>query len=361
MGYMQVYRVGGERAESAMRKISQLLTGEGIDCDELGEQRPDMGCVLIDFTAGEDLVLQTEATVPQLPQILAASTQTLGGKQLEISDEFVSPDLPDEEIIRRVQCMQNMAVRILEEVPEPAHNRILLDGTTEGEDAPLEDLAGILNSAGIEWSLLEEETDTEGTGIVYTHYRRLSYARLLQTDYPGYIHIQMAPTPELRVEALTVGDISYTPNITAEVIAVRHTRFLHMLERLRNPDAFRRDPLDERALSVLFIGDRNLGTSLKNGMGEEVSLQTQASVAGAVTEAKKHDAVLIYLGGPEEAKERFSFLQVLLKQEDRPPLALLFLKSPPDQIRNFCEKQGVAIIESKSSEAVRDALLALQS
>ena len=188
MGYMQVYRVGGEKADSAMRKISQLLTGEGIDCDELGDLRPDMGCVLVDFMAGEDNVLATEQTVPQLPQILAASTATLGGKQLEIADEFVSPDLPDEEIIRRVQCMQNMALRLLEEVPNPTHTRILLDGETEGDEPALKKLSEILNEAEIEWEKLEDEKDTDGTGILYTHYRRLSYARLLQQDYPGYIH-----------------------------------------------------------------------------------------------------------------------------------------------------------------------------
>ncbi len=41
MGYMQAYRVGGgTNPDSAIRKISLLLTGEGIDCDELGDDRP---------------------------------------------------------------------------------------------------------------------------------------------------------------------------------------------------------------------------------------------------------------------------------------------------------------------------------
>ena len=113
MGYMQAYRVGGNSADSAIRKVSLLLTGEGIDCDELGEQRPDIGCVLIDFTAGEDLVRKTEQTVPQLPQIVVASSQILGNKQLAIADEFVSPDLPAPEIIRRVQCMAQYIIAVL--------------------------------------------------------------------------------------------------------------------------------------------------------------------------------------------------------------------------------------------------------
>jgi hypothetical protein len=52
----------------AARKISRLLTGEGIDCDDLGDLRPENGCVLLDFTKGEELVNETVATVPQLPR-----------------------------------------------------------------------------------------------------------------------------------------------------------------------------------------------------------------------------------------------------------------------------------------------------
>ena len=169
MGYMQAFRVGGKNPESALRKVSLLLTGEGIDCDELGNERPEVGCVLIDFTAGEDLVRKTEQTVPHLPQILVASTHSLGAKQLAIADEFVSADMPAPEIIRRVQCMENLSVRIREEVPEPAHTRILIDGETQGDDAPLKNLAKILTDAEIAWEPLKEETDATGTGIVYTH------------------------------------------------------------------------------------------------------------------------------------------------------------------------------------------------
>jgi hypothetical protein len=67
----------------------------------------------------------------------------------------------------------------------------------------------------------------------------------------------------------------------------------------------------------------------------------------------------VQLGSKEDAKERFTFLQVLLKAPDHPKLALLFLKQAPDQIRTFCEKNGVAIIESTSSEDVEQALLGL--
>ena len=361
MGYMQVYRVGNSRGDSPLGKISRLLTGEGIDCDELGHQRPDTGCVLIDFTTGEARVHQVAGLAPQLPQILVTSTQILGGKQLEICDEFVSSDMPDAEIIRRVNCMQNMALRIVEDVPEPSKTQVLLDGKTEEDDAPLKPLAGILNKAEIEWNPLEADNDMEGTGIVYSYYRQSAYARMLQKDYPGYVHIQMAPTSELRVEALTVGDISYTPRTTAEEIPVRHARLLKMLDRLRNPEAFFVESAEVRALNVLFVGDRNVGTNLKNGMGEDINLKTIATVAGGLTEAEKHQAVLVQLGGRDDAKERFAFLQMLLKKENHPVLALLFLKSAPDQIRSFCEKQGVTVIESKSSEEVQQILLGLRS
>lgn len=359
MGYMQAFRVGGKNPESALRKVSLLLTGEGIDCDELGDERPEVGCVLIDFTAGEDLVKKTEQTVPHLPQILVASTQSLGIKQLAIADEFVSADMPAPEIIRRVQCMENLSVRIREEVPEPAHTRILIDGDTQGDDAPLKNLAKILTDAEISWEPLKEETDPVGSGIVYTHYRRQSYARLLQRDYPGYIHVQMAPTPELRIEALTVGDISYTRNTLPEEIVVRHKRLLHMLHRLRNPDNFRRDPLEHRAMRVLFIGDRNVGTELRTGGGEDIEYKAMATVAGALAEAKKNDAVLIHLGGKEDAKERFAFLQALLKSPDKPPTALYFQKETPEKMKEFCDKSGVTIIASKTSAEVKDLMLEL--
>jgi len=82
MGYVQVYRVGNSGGESPLGKISRLLTGEGIDCGDLGDVRPENSCVLIDCKRGEKLVSETVATVPELPQILVASTMTLGGRQL---------------------------------------------------------------------------------------------------------------------------------------------------------------------------------------------------------------------------------------------------------------------------------------
>jgi hypothetical protein len=359
MGYMQAYRVGGNSAESAIRKISQLLTGEGIDCDELGDERPDIGCVLIDFTAGEELVRKTEQTVPQLPQIIVASTQLLGNKQLAIADEFVSPDLPAPEIIRRVQCMENLAVRIQEEVPEPKHTKILVDGGTEEDDAPLKNLAQILNDAEIAWEPLTEENDEEGTGIIYTYYRREGYARLLQRDYPGYVHIQMAPTAEMRAEALSVGDFSYVPNTLPEEITTRHTRLLHMINRLRNPENFKVDPLEHRSMNLLFIGDRNVGTDLRSRLDEGIEIKTLATVAGALIESKKHDAVLVFLGGKEDAKERFTFLQLMLKDKTTPPKALYFPKEAPDRIKAFCEQTGVTVIESQSPDEMRETLLGL--
>ena len=69
-----------------------------------------------------------------------------------------------------------------------------------------------------------------------------------------------------------------------------------MLDRLRKPDDARDDG-GNRALEVLFIGDRNVGNNLKNGFGENIDLTTMATTAGAMTEAKKNDVVLIYLGG----------------------------------------------------------------
>ena len=354
MGFMQVYRIGdtGGGADSPLGKISRLLTAEGIDSEQLGDQRPQTGCALIDLSAGEDLVRRAAATVPQLPQILVTSTLSLGIRQLEIADDFVSSDMPGQEIVRRVECMQNIALRIVEEVPKPTRVRVLLDGKTDGDDAPLEALAGILNEAEIEWEPLKDESDPEGAGIVYAYYHRLSYARLLQKDYPGYIHIQMAPTRELRVEALQTGDIAYLPRTAPEEILIRHKRLLHMQERLRNPEAFREESAEERATNVLFVGDRNVGNTLKNRLGESINLSTMATTAGGMAEAAKNEAVLIHLGGREDAKERFVFLQMLLKSEDKPALALLFMASPPDRIRDFCEKQDVTIIESKEPEEI---------
>ena len=105
-----------------------------------------LSCVLIDFTAGEELVRKTEKMVPQLPQIVVSSTLTLGTRQLNIAEDFVSPDLPDPEIIRRVQCMENLNVRIREEVPDPKYTKIFLDGATEEDDAPLRKFSQILNA-----------------------------------------------------------------------------------------------------------------------------------------------------------------------------------------------------------------------
>ncbi len=189
MGYMQAYRVGNSRGESPLGKISRLLS-EGIDCDDLGDTQPENGCVLIDFTAGEDLVHQTRNSVPQLPQVLVASTQTLGFRQLDLADDFVSPDMPAAEVISRVECLTNAAVRIVEEVPEANQTRILLDGET-GEEGSLRTLAELLTENEIEWTQLEDKNDPEGTGLIYAHYRRSSYARFLQGDFPGYLHIQM--------------------------------------------------------------------------------------------------------------------------------------------------------------------------
>jgi hypothetical protein len=361
MGFMQVYRVGTTGGEAALGKISRLLTGEGIDSEDLGRTQPENGCVLIDLNTGEDNVRQVVSAVPQLPHILVTSTAALGSRQLDLCDECVSPDLPDQEIVRRVQCMQNMALRLVEEVPEPTHTRVLLDGDTEGDDATLKDLVIILKEAEIEWEPLTENSDPDGTGIIYTHYRRLSYARLLQGDYPGYIHIQMARTPELRVEALTSGDISYVPKSNPEEIVARHPKFLKMLERLRKPDDFRELSTEESALDVLFVGDRNVGNALRTKMSDAINLKTQASTAGGITEAIKHDAVLIQLGGKEDAKERFTFLQVLIKAKEHPALALLFLKTAPDQFKSFCEKNGVALIETGDAEEVQKVLTGLSA
>ena len=111
----------------------------------------------------------------------------------------------------------------------------------------------------------------------------------------------------------------------------------------------------------MFIGDRNIGNNLQNEFGDDIELVTMATTAGAMAEAKKHDLVLIYLGGKEDAKQRLAFLQMLLKEEDKPELALLFLKPAPDQLRTFCEKNGVAVIESKSPSEIADILLAIDA
>jgi len=170
------------------------------------------------------------------------------------------------------------------------------------------------------------------------------------------MHIHMALTPELRVEALTVGDYSYTPKQDKEEIITRHKRFLHMLDRLRNPSNYHEETAEHSAVKVFFLGDRNTGTTLRNRFSEAVILDATASTAGAVAQSKSYDVVLIQLGAQDEAKERFAFLQMLLKSGDHPNLALLFFKPPPDSIRGFCEKQGVTIIESKNSEDVEEAL-----
>ena len=57
MGYMQAYRVGNSQGEAPLGKISRLLTGEGIDCDDLGDSQPENGCVLIDFTSGKGVLV----------------------------------------------------------------------------------------------------------------------------------------------------------------------------------------------------------------------------------------------------------------------------------------------------------------
>jgi hypothetical protein len=359
MGYMQVYRVGGTRSESALKKISLLLTGEGIDCDELADNRPQMGCVLIDFSSGEELVKKTLQSVPQLPQIVVTSTQTLGSKQLAIADEFVSPDLPSHEIIRRVQCMDNLATRIQEEVPKPTHTRILIDGETEGDEATLKKLAGILKSAEINWEQLKEDNDKDGSGIIYTHYRRENYARMLQADFPGYAHIQMTLTAEQRNQALTVGDISYTPDVGKEEIITRHIRLLHMLDRLRNPENFKHDPLEHRNMTVFFIGDRNEGNDLRNSLTEGIDVTSSYSLGGAIAESKKHDAVIIHLGGNDEAKERLAFLQMLLKDQSAPPKALYFTGKPSERLQEYCQKNGVVVIE-KQNPNVRERLLKMR-
>ena len=360
MGYMQAYRVGNSSGEAPLGKISRLLNGEGIDCDDLGDAQPQNGCVLIDFTAGEELVHQTRDNVPQLPQVLVASTQTLGSKQLDLADDFVSPDMPAAEVIRRVECLTNAAVRMVEEVPEVNQTRILVDGGTD-EEGPLKVLAELLTENEIEWSPLEDQNDMEGTGLVYTHYRRANYARMLQGDYPGYLHIQMTMTAELREEALGVGDFAYvTPKIAVEELVTRHAKFLQMIDRLRDPDAQRAEGGGAPdTIDVLFVGDRNVGNNLKSGMGEAIELSTMASTAGGMAQAKKNELVLIHLGSKDDAKERLAFLQMLIKDPEHPELALLFLKEAPDQLRSFCEKNGVAIIESKNAGEVKNAIVDL--
>ena len=67
MGFMQVYRVGPTAGEAALGKISRLLTGEGIDSDDLGDQRPDTGCVLIDLNTGEENESNVSCVTFQLP------------------------------------------------------------------------------------------------------------------------------------------------------------------------------------------------------------------------------------------------------------------------------------------------------
>jgi len=361
MGYMQVYRVGANEADSPLNKISTLLNGEGIDCADLGAERPRAGCVLVDFSTGEKLVAQVLGMVPQLPNIVVTSTRLLGEKQLSIADEFVSPDLPDEEIVRRVERMHSLATRIVE-VPSPTRTRILLDGDLGKEDSPLHEIATLLSTEQIEWSPLdsEEEQDLEGTGIIYTAWRRITYAEILMRDFPGYVYVHLASLQEHLTDAMSVDDLVYPPRLNREEVLVRHRRLLHLLERLRNPDAFRNDPEMTRAPNVLFVGERQLGHALRQKFGEAVSFTVQPSVAGMRTEAPKYDIVLIHLGAKEEARERLALLQLLLKMEPRPQLALLFLSPAPEQIRAFCEKQGVVIIESKQAGEVQEKLLELR-
>lgn len=361
MGYMQVYRVGANEVDSPLNKISTLLNGEGIDCMDLGNERPQSGCVLIDFSTGEKLVHQVSGMLPQLPSIVVTSTRLLGEKQLGIADEFVSPDLPAEEIIRRVERMHSLAMRVVE-VANPTHTRILLDGDLSKEDAPLYEIATTLSMEQIEWSPLEtgEEQDSEGTGILYTAWRRITYAEILMRDFPGYVHIHIISLPEQLEDAMTVNDLVYPPRTNREEVLTRHRRLLHTLERLRNPDAFRNDPEMTRPPNVLFVGERQLGNALKQKFGEAIKFTVQPTSAGVRSEAPKNDIVLIHLGAKEEARERLALLQLLLKMEPRPQLALLFLGPAPDQIKSFCEKQGVAVIESKQSAEVQEKLLALR-
>ncbi|OGG56854.1 MAG: hypothetical protein A3F84_10695 [Candidatus Handelsmanbacteria bacterium RIFCSPLOWO2_12_FULL_64_10] len=361
MGYMQVYRVGANEADTPLNRISTLLNGEGIDCVDLGNERPRTGCVLVDFTSGEKLVTQVMGMLPQLPNIVVTSTRLLGERQLAIADEFVSPDLPDEEIVRRVERMHSLATRIVE-VPNPAHTRVLLDGDLSKEDSPLHDVATLLSAEQIEWSPIEsgEEQDPEGTGIIYTAWRRITYAEILMRDFPGYIHIHLASTQEHLSDAMAVDDLVYPARINRDEVLARHRRFLHMLERLRNPDAFRNDPEMTRAPNVLFVGERQLGHAMKQKFGEVINLTVQPSVAGMRTEAPKYDIILIHLGVKDEARERLALLQLLLKMEPRPQLALLFLSPASDQIRSFCEKQDVAVIESKQAGEVQERLLELR-
>ena len=361
MGYLQVYRVGSNEANSPLNKISTLLNGEGIDCEDLGNARPQTGCILIDFTAGEGFVRQATGMLPQLPSIVVTSTRLLGEKQLQNADEFVSPDLPDEEIIRRVERMNNLAARIAE-VKSPTRTRVLLDGDLSKDDAPLQQVATALSTENVEWSTMEsgEEQDIEGTGVIYSAWRRITYAEILVRDFPGYIHAHVTSLPEQMEEAMTADDLAYPPRIAQEELLTRHRRFMHMLERLRNPDAFRNDPELTRPPNVLFVGDRPLGHTLKQKFGEAINLTVQPTTAGVRSESGKYDIVLIHLGAKDDARERLQLLQLLLKSGSHPKLALLFLGPAPDQIKGFCEKSSVALIESKQASEVEERLKKLR-
>ena len=362
MGYLQVYRTGSNEANTPLSKVSTLLNGEGIDCDDLGDERPQTGCVLVDFTAGEEFVRQVADMLPQIPTIVVTSTRTLGEKQFEVADEFVSPDLPDEEIIRRVERMNNLATRIVEKKEPPTHTRILLDGDLAKEESPLQQIASTLSMEKIEWSPLEsgEEQDLDGTGIIYAGWRRITYAEILMRDFPGYVHIHIPNIPEQMEDAMTVDDLTYSPRIAQEEILMRHKRLMHMLERLRNPDAYRKDPELTRPPNVLFVGDRQLGFTLKKKFDEAINLNVQPSTAGIRSEAEKNDIILIHLGGKDDARERLSVLQLLIKNKVKQKLALLFLGPAPDQIRSFCEKSGVSVIETKQAGEVQEKLLELR-
>jgi len=178
---------------------------------------------------------------------------------------------------------------------------------------------------------------------------------------PQLPHILVTSTAALGSRQLDLCDECVSPDLPDQEIVARHPKFLKMLERLRKPDDFRELSTEESALDVLFVGDRNVGNALRTKMSDAINLKTQASTAGGITEAIKHDAVLIQLGGKEDAKERFTFLQVLIKAKEHPALALLFLKTAPDQFKSFCEKNGVALIETGDAEEVQKVLTGLSA
>ena len=70
MGYMHVYRVGNSRGEAPLGKVSRLLNGEGIDCEELGDQCPESGCQASVAATGND-----QATIATASKPVAATTE----------------------------------------------------------------------------------------------------------------------------------------------------------------------------------------------------------------------------------------------------------------------------------------------